>query len=489
MSERPHVLLVTADHWAGDLLGALGREVLTPTLDYLARLGTRYPRAYSECPVCIPARRSLMTGTAPRTHGDREFLPAAPMPPLPTLAQSFRDAGYQAYAVGKLHVYPQRDRIGFDDALLMEEGRSQLGVVDDYETFLGEQGHAGQQFGHGLSNNDYQWRPWHLPEYLHPTTWASRQMCTAIKRRDPTRPGFWYLSYTSPHPPLAPPQAYLDLYRDRDVDAPLAHRWDSMPFALRAVQAQWPVRDQDTDGVRRAFYALCTHLDHQLRTVIGTLREERILDDTIILFTADHGDMLGDHGLWAKRLYYESSARVPMILVGAGSGEPVRRDATDPRLVGLQDVMPTLLSLAGVPVPASVDGLSMVGATRRDRLYGEFGVAGDATRMITDDRYKLVYYPAGNHVQLFDLAEDPGEAVDLAAADSHAPVRRRLTSWLLDELYGSDADWVRDGELVGVPEPTTLPPLDRGLHGVRGHQWPPPPLDDDPGRVVGAPQQ
>jgi arylsulfatase A-like enzyme len=262
-----------------------------------------------------------------------------------------------------------------------------------------------------------------------------------------------------------------------------------MPFALRAVQAQWPVRDQDTDGVRRAFYALCTHLDHQLRTVIGTLREERILDDTIILFTADHGDMLGDHGLWAKRLYYESSARVPMILVGARSGEPVRRDATDPRLVGLQDVMPTLLSLAGVPVPASVDGLSMVGATRRDRLYGEFGVAGDATRMITDDRYKLVYYPAGNHVQLFDLAEDPGEAVDLAAADSHAPVRRRLTSWLLDELYGSDADWVRDGELVGVPEPTTLPPLDRGLHGVRGHQWPPPPLDDDPGRVVGAPQQ
>ena len=488
MSERPHVLLVTADHWAGSLLGALGREVRTPTLDYLTRLGTRYPRAYSECPVCIPARRSLMTGTAPRTHGDREFLPAEPMPPVPTLAQTFRDAGYQAYAVGKLHVYPQRDRIGFDDALLMEEGRSQLGVVDDYETFLGEQGLAGQQFGHGLSNNDYQWRPWHLPEYCHPTTWASRQMCAAIKRRDPTRPGFWYLSYTSPHPPLAPPQAYLDLYRDRDVDAPLANEWDSVPFALQAVREQWPVPDGDTAAVRRAFYALCTHIDHQLRTVIGTLREERILDDTIILFTADHGDMLGDHGLWAKRLFYESSARVPMILVGARGGEPVRHNATDQRLVSLQDVMPTLLSLAGVPVPASVDGRSMVGAARRDRLYGEFGVAASATRMITDDRYKLIYYPAGNHVQLFDLTVDPGESIDLADDDRHASVRRRLESWLLDELYGDDTDWIRDRELVGMPAPHRLPPLDRGLHGVRGHQWPPPPLDDDPGRVIGAPE-
>ena len=131
-SNQPNVLLVTMDQWPGKLMGAAGHPaVLTPTLDHLARLGTRYPRAYSECPVCIPARRTLMTGTAPRTHGDRVFLPAATMPNLPTLAQTFRDAGYQAYAVGKLHVYPQRDRVGFDDVLLAEEGRPHLGAIDE----------------------------------------------------------------------------------------------------------------------------------------------------------------------------------------------------------------------------------------------------------------------------------------------------------------------------------------------------------------------
>src|SRR5688500_12805117 len=112
----PNVLLITGDHWPASFLGAAGHPVVqTPTLDQLARNGVRFTRAYSECPVCIPARRTLMTGTSPRAHGDRVFGEQLPMPDVPTLAQTFRDAGYQAYAVGKQHVYPQRRRIGFDD--------------------------------------------------------------------------------------------------------------------------------------------------------------------------------------------------------------------------------------------------------------------------------------------------------------------------------------------------------------------------------------
>ena len=129
-NDRPHVLLISTDHWSASLLGEANHSaILTPTLDSLARSGTRFSNAYSECPVCIPARRTLMTGTSPRTHGDRVFKTTAPMPDLPTVAQTFRDAGYQAYAVGKLHVYPQRDRIGFDDVLLDEEGRPHLGLL------------------------------------------------------------------------------------------------------------------------------------------------------------------------------------------------------------------------------------------------------------------------------------------------------------------------------------------------------------------------
>ena len=119
-SNKPNVLLICVDHWPGNLLGSSDHpEVMTPTLDQLAANGVKFTNAYSACPVCIPARRGLMTGTTPRTHGDRTFNETLPMDSnLTTLARAFTDGGYQTYAVGKLHVYPQRDRIGFDDVLL-----------------------------------------------------------------------------------------------------------------------------------------------------------------------------------------------------------------------------------------------------------------------------------------------------------------------------------------------------------------------------------
>jgi arylsulfatase len=329
MATRPNVLLICTDHWFGSLLGIAGHPVIqTPTLDDLARCGVRFPRAYSECPVCIPARRTLMTGVSPRRHGDRVFKETQPMPDIPTMAQTFRDAGYQAFAVGKLHVYPQRDRIGFDDVILDEEGRTQYGVIDDYEIYLGDMGYAGRHFDHGMSNNQYVYRPWHLPEETHATNWATRMMSRTIRRRDPTKPGFWYLSYRHPHPPLVPLQAYLNLYRDVEIDAPEHGKWlhrpEGLPYAVAAVHSRMDhYTPAQLVAARRAFYALCTHIDHQLRVVIGTLREEALLDNTIICFTADHGDMLGQHHMLAKRVLYENSATVPMILVGTRGDDQV----------------------------------------------------------------------------------------------------------------------------------------------------------------------
>jgi arylsulfatase A-like enzyme len=485
----PNVLLVMVDQWPGKLLGAAGHPaILTPTLDHLARLGTRFDRAYSECPICIPARRTLMTGTSPRTHGDRVFKPAATMPPLPTLAQSFRDGGYQAYAVGKLHVYPQRNRIGFDDVILAEEGRPQLGAVDDYDIALADAGHAGEQFAHGMNNNDYLFRPWHLDERLHVTNWITREAAKMVKRRDPTRPALWHVSYTHPHPPLVPLAAYLDLYRDAAIDAPLQSAWSAAaaPRALETVRAHWatpaPTRVAD---IRRAFYALCTHIDHQLRVLIGTLREEQVLDDTIIMVTADHGDMLGDYGLWAKRLFYEGSAQVPMIMVGARGDERVAADTVDHRLVGLQDVMPTLLRLAGLPVPATVEGVSMID-DRRELLYGECREDGNATRMIHDGRHKLIWYPAGNVVQLFDLDTPDGEQVDRAGDPAYANVRGTLIASLIERLHGVDRDWIHGETLVGFEPGPFRPKGDRVWGGQRGLQYPQPPLAD-PTKSVGAP--
>jgi arylsulfatase A-like enzyme len=489
---RPNVLFVMVDQWPGHLLGLAGHPVIeTPTLDWLARLGTVYPKAYSECPICIPARRTVMTGTSPRRHGDRVFQPAATMPELPTLAQTFRDAGYQATAVGKLHVFPQRDRIGFDEALIAEEGRPQLGAVDDYDLFLADRGHGGGQFLHAMSNNDYVWRPWHLAEDCHVTNWITRTMARTIKRKDPTRPAFWHLSYTHPHPPLVPLASYLERYRGREIDPPVASDWsadfEALPYALKTVRGFWPELDEARlADVRRAFYALCTHIDHQLRVVIGTLREENLLDDTVILVTGDHGGMLGDHGLYAKRLFYEGSAGVPMILVGAAGDTRVPAGRRDPRLVGLGDVMPTLLDLAEVPLPETCEGLSMVGEETHEIFYGEALEGAKAMRMVTDGRHKLIWYPAGNRVQLFDLAGDPREQSDLAEDSSASEVRQRLEAALIERLYGEDLGWVEGGRLVGMAAPDFTPSADRGLAGQRGLHYPQPPLGQ-PGRVVGTP--
>lgn len=473
MDERKNVLMISTDHWPAHLMGCAGHPVvMTPTLDQLAADGVRFTNCYSTCPVCIPARRSLMTGMMPASHGDRVYSDRMPMPPVKTMAQAFRDAGYQAYAVGKLHVYPQRDRIGFDDAVIMEEGRYEFGQVDDYQIWLGEHGYTGEEFMHGIGNNNYLTRPWHLPENAHPTTWATREMMRQIKRRDPTRPAFFYISYQFPHPPLVPLQTFLDFYREEEIDMPVPDTWGNDRTIIKLLQeAAMPYSDKDIRRAKRAFYAQCTHIDMELRLLIGTLRESGLLKNTIIVFLSDHGDNLFDHGMVAKRTFYEGSANVPLIL----SGEPVKeyRGQVRSDLACLEDVMPTILGLCGVPVPKTVEGIDLV-HEEREMLYGEIGEGRKASRMAADGRHKLIYYPCGNVFQLFDLEKDPGEKVDLADDPAYGEVRKRLTDHLVAHLHGDDLGWLKDGQLVGVEEGSFSPAPDYELYNQRGLHWPPP---------------
>ncbi len=483
---RPNVLLIVADHGAAEFLGVAGHPtVLTPGLDEIAQCGARFTNAYSESPVCIPARRTLMTGMTPRSHGDRIFDDTLSMPPVCTLAQAFREAGYQADAVGKLHVHPQRDRIGFDSVLLDDEGRTQWGTLDDYDIYLGDAGYPGRQFDHGMSNNQYHYRPWHLPEETHATSWAARSMARLIKRRDPTRPAFWYLGFRHPHPPLVPLQSYLDLYREIPTEAPYRGEWvqaqEEMPYAISAAMARSNLyTEEQLQAGKRAFYALCTHIDHQIRYLIGTLRMEGLLSETIVCFTSDHGDMLGNHGMVAKRLFYEASASVPMIMIDAPSSPRLAEGTTSDRLVGLQDVMPTLLDLCSIAVPSTVEGISMVGERRREYLYGEIGEDDTASRMILTERHKLIYYPVGHHFQLFDLHEDPEERRDLAGDPSAKRVLAELNDLLVGELYGSDETWLHAGALRGLAGKRYRWAPHRSLNSQRGDGWPVSPKVDIP---------
>jgi arylsulfatase len=445
--DRPHVLLITVDQWPGRLLGCAGHPVVqTPTLDALARSGVRYTRAYSECPVCIPARRSLLTGQSPRLHGDRVYRSQLPLPAgVMTLPEAFAAAGYQTGLVGKMHIHPPRARAGFHEAVIMEEGRCLDGVLDDYDLFLGDRGYPGQNYAHALPNNGYESRAWHLPEDLHPTNWITAGMVRMIRRRDPTRPGFWHLSYNHPHPPLAPLAAYLDLYRDLEPEEPARGEWNFDERLISPAVAR---------AARRAFYALCTHIDHQLRLVVAALRHERILEQTAIVFSSDHGELLGDHGWWGKRAMVEGSAAVPLIVCPSKPDTRTTAGTTDDRLVAWRDLMPTLLDLAGLPVPASVEGWSALSGERRTHLYGECSEGATATRMITDGRFKLVYWASGNRWALFDLKADPRETHDLSNQPAQADRLAELQARLASELYGGDEQWVVDGKWVGLPTRT-----------------------------------
>ncbi len=474
MDAKTNVLMISVDELGRNHMEIGGDPVsMMPTLRYLAENGLQFDNCYSECPVCIPARRSLMTGMTPRAHGDRIYNDTLPMPEATTLAQAFRNHGYQAYSVGKLHVYPQRNRIGFDDALIVEEGRYEFGEVDDYQRWLGEQGYAGQEFMHGMGNNIYYTRPWHLPDYTHPTNWTTQKMCEIIKRRDPTRPAFYYISYQFPHPPLVPLQCYLDQFQNEELPEPRCGGWiekGGIIGEMASKAAEYTPKERAQ--ARKAYYAQCMHIDHQIRILIGTLRECNLLDNTLLVFLSDHGDMLFDHNMVAKRSFYEASANIPMIL----SGTPVadRAGKVDHRLCCLADVMPTILDICGLDIPDTVEGLSMVSERYRDYLYGEVGEGRKATRMIRDKDYKLIYYPCGNVSQLFDMKNDRDELHDCAEEPEYAQTRRRLESELAACMYGGDLAWIREGELAGMPYEKAGGKIDFGLYNQRGYHWPAP---------------
>lgn len=476
-SQKPNVLFICVDQWGGTLMRPAGhKHIKTPTIAQLAQNGVMFSNAYASTPSCIPARRAIMTGLTAKTHNDRIFDEHQEMPDVPTLASCFKNAGYQTFAVGKLHVHPQRDRIGFDEVVLNEEGRHHLGHgADDWELFMAEQGYPGMEFASGMCTNDYMHYPWQFPDYCHPTNWTAREMCKAIRRRDPRKPAFWYMSFNCPHPPMDPLQAYLDHYNDEDIDEPDVGDWandfDNLPYSLKISQDRFSFKTASKKEIRmarKAFYALITHVDHQIRVVLGYLREQKLLDNTIIAFTSDHGDMLGNHNLWAKAVPYEAASKIPFLIVPAADYKHFDNNIVDDRLVEHRDIMPTLLDMAGIEIPENVEGFSLITDQKRDYLYGEHYEDERANRMIREKDFKLIYYPMGNKIQLFNITEDPAEMHDLSDNPKYNDKKEELIKLLIENMYGGDVEWVKNGKLVGVPDIEYKVQPNRGLTGQRG---------------------
>lgn len=487
--ERPNILLLCVDQWRGDCLSIDGHPVVhTPWLDQLALSGARFAHAYSATPTCIAARAALFTGLTQRSHGRVGYQDGVPWRYPVTLAGEFTRHGYDTVAVGKMHVYPERNQVGFKKVVL-HDGHlhftrrahfKRMAAVDDYLPWLAKQlGRKADYFDHGINCNSNVARPWDKPEYTHPSTWVVTQAIEYLRKRDARRPFFMFASWHRPHPPYDPPAWAFEHYLRVEIPAPPVGEW-AIPDRLSALTGRTfdgsdtglhPARPDTSWGavrpdiVRRAragYYGHMTHIDHQINRLLETLADLGALHNTWVCFTSDHGELLGDHNFFRKSMPYEGSARVPLILAGPRSAGIMPNRTVD-HAVELRDVMPTLLECAGLPIPKSVEGVSLLtlargeGSLTREYIHGEHLALGNGVHWLTDGREKYIWFSETGGEQLFDLDSDPDECQDLAVAPGAEP---RLAHWrgaLARELAGREEGFVQDGRLVtGRPLTATL---------------------------------
>ncbi|WP_193105702.1 arylsulfatase [Brachybacterium sp. FME24] len=471
--DRPNIILVCVDEMRADALGAAGNEHIdTPNLDDLARDGYHFTRAYSATPTCVPARVAMFTGKSPAQHGRYGYREGISFPdayPV-TLQSTLREAGYQTYGVGKMHVFPDRARCGFDEVLLHDGflhasrrlSRGPSAAIDDYVDFLRrETGDPRADYQEtGIGCNAMTARPCEREERLHPTRWVADESFRFLQRRDPSRPFFLYMSFHRPHAPFDPPGWLWDKYRGREFPPRPVGDWVSRFDEHRedyASEAEFGAQKETThQQVKAGYYGSIEFIDLQLNRLREQLSDHDLLQDTVIVFVSDHGDMMGDHDMYRKSVGYEGSARVPLVVhvpprLRDGWGEPGQVEA----IVELRDLMPTVLGVAGVEVPEGVDGMDLRAATSdgavREHLHGEhlIGSLGrHSMQWIRSQRYKYVWFSGDGHEQLFDLEADPQELQDLATEPQHAQELARHREILVRELRDREEGFVDSGALV-----------------------------------------
>lgn len=463
------------DQMRGDCLSVLDHPVVdTPNIDQLARNGVLFKNAYSATPTCVPARASVLTGMSQTSTGRVGYQDKVPWNYPYTLAGELGKAGYHTQAVGKMHVYPARNLMGFHNVVLHDgylhynrfkhqnlESKSFNYSGDDYLPWLKEKaGAEADLIDLGLDcNASTVARPWHLPEALHPTNWVVTQSIDFLRRRDSTKPFFLKMSFVRPHPPFDPPQVFFDMYKDLELPVPPVGDWAELEDLEKAgynpVTFKGKVPINRFKRAQAAYYALITHIDYQIGRFLIAMEEHGVFNNTVILFVSDHGELLGDHHLFRKALAYEGSAKVPFILSDPGNVLGLKKNQVVEEVVELRDIMPTLLDAADVAIPESVDGKSVLNllAGQRDNwreyIHGEHAYGHLSHHYVTDGKEKYIWYSQTGKEQLFHLKKDPHELNNLAKKEEF---QHRLEYWrqrLMMELDGREEGFT-DGKHLFV---------------------------------------
>ncbi|GAB4566841.1 MAG: sulfatase-like hydrolase/transferase [Anaerolineae bacterium] len=469
----PNILLITTDQQHYDTLGVTNPRIRTPNLDRLASEGTRFDRAYCVNPTCSPSRATLITGMFPAWHGCWAIGVKLPED-LPFLGDIFQQHGYESILVGKAHFQPLRSAPGSESL----ECQPILRDLDFWRNFHGpwygfnhvetarmhgHESHAGQHYAiwmeeRGLKNwKDYfqQWPPnpedkyrgphytrdalaWDLPEEFHHTHWVGERTVANIERCvQEGKPFFLWSSFFDPHPPYVLPEPWASMYDPADMEPGTYQEgeFDRMPPHFAKTREEHPDFSMyheeggqalhgfhshlhDKDELRRSiatYYGMISLIDYEIGRILECLDRLGIAENTLVLFTTDHGHFLGQHGLIAKgAFHYEDLLRIPMIVRYPGRVPAGRvSDAIQSQV----DFPQTFLAAAGIDAPGYIQGVNQLdvwcGKAERARDHALIENRHNPTtvhlRTLVTDRYKITVYRNADYGELFDLQEDPEE--------------------------------------------------------------------------------
>ena len=436
MGDRPHILIVMVDQLSAPLLRAYGHRVTrTPTIDRIAGDGVVFENAYTPSPLCAPARAAFMTGQLPtrtRVYDNSAELASS----IPTFAHYLRLEGYRTCLSGKMHFVGADQLHGFEERLTTDVYPGDFGWTPDWSR-PGER--VGWWYHDAASVKESG-----VAEITNALEYDDEVAFHAVRRLyDHARYGegeplALCVSFTHPHDPYVARRRYWDLYADDEIDMPsspalpggdphLRRLWQDCAFG------QAGITDEDVRAARHGYYASLSYVDERIGEILAALEACGMAEDTVVIFTSDHGDFLGEHGLFFKMSFRERAARVPLVV--HAPGRFAARRVSEP--VSLADLAPTIVDLArpglSQELAQAVDGRSLVplleGAPESPDtvLVGEYLAESALAPMVMVRRggWKLISTPSDPD-QLFDLEADPLELVNLADAPQHAGVLGEL---------------------------------------------------------------
>lgn len=438
---RPHILFILTDQQRFDTIAALGNpQIKTPVLNRLVREGVAFTRAYTPSPVCVSARCALVTGEPPHRTGCTDNMP---MPQnVSSFMEHLQESGYQTHGVGKMHFTPDHRRMwGFEERDIAEEMKD-----GDFRRFLDDNGYAHVDEPNGVRSEYYYIpQPSQLPAPLHQTAWVADRSCAFLKRRDPDRPFFLWSSFIKPHPPFETPTPWNKLYRAAEMPLPFRPEGyaDLLTYWNR-VQNRYKYRDAGHDDwllrtMRAAYYASISFIDYNIGRILESLGDE--VNNTLVLFTSDHGELLGDYGSVGKRCMLDAACRVPM-LARLPHVFPAGQVCDTP--TSLLDIRPTFLAAASIKERKEPVGdgknLALVAQEGGDReVLSQFQAGPLGVYMIVSRTHKYIYSAPDQKEWLFDALADPRESRNIAENPLHAgalrALRARLTARFREDNY------------------------------------------------------